>query len=112
MLWALLHDASEAYLVDLPRPIKRHSELGRLYREAERAVMAAVCQRFGLPIEEPESIGQADAVLLSTEMRDLMGRPPKGLETRAEPLSTHIVPWSPYYAENLFLEAFRALAGV
>ena len=34
-LWGLLHDASEAYLVDLPRPLKLLPEFAP-YREAER----------------------------------------------------------------------------
>lgn len=42
-LWALLHDASEAYLVDVPRPIKKQLPA---YVEAERRVMAAICARF------------------------------------------------------------------
>jgi hypothetical protein len=47
-LWALLHDASEAYLVDLPHPLKHRSELGKLYAAAEDRLQAAVCERFGL----------------------------------------------------------------
>src|SRR5262249_40412991 len=42
--WALLHDASEAYLVDLPHPIKHRSELGRLYAEAEAGLQQAICE--------------------------------------------------------------------
>src|SRR4051812_44303587 len=42
-LWALLHDASEAYLVDLPTPIKRTLEE---YRNAENRVMKAICRAF------------------------------------------------------------------
>ena len=52
-LWALLHDASEAYLVDLPHPIKHRSELGRLYAEAEAPLQDAILERFGLPREAP-----------------------------------------------------------
>jgi 5'-deoxynucleotidase YfbR-like HD superfamily hydrolase len=44
---ALLHDASEAYLVDLPHPLKHRSELGRLYAEAEDRLQVAICERFG-----------------------------------------------------------------
>jgi hypothetical protein len=63
-LWGLLHDASEAYLVDLPRPIKRHSEIGRLYREAEAVLMESICDRFNLAPVEPDSVGVADKAML------------------------------------------------
>ena len=45
VLWGLLHDASEAYLVDLPRPLKLLPEFA-LYREAERRLQRAVAVRF------------------------------------------------------------------
>ncbi len=69
--WGLLHDASEAYLIDLPRPLKRFSEMGRLYMEAESRVMSAVCERFGLSIQIPSIVERLDRVLLMTEKRDL-----------------------------------------
>ena len=47
-LWGLLHDASEAYLVDLPHPLKHRSELGRQYREAEGRLEEVLLERFGL----------------------------------------------------------------
>ena len=56
-LWGLLHDASEAYLVDLPRPLKLLPEFAP-YREAERRLQRAVALRFGLPPDQPE-IGRA-----------------------------------------------------
>src|SRR6266540_4351103 len=56
VLWALLHDATEAYLVDLPHPLKHRSELGRLYRAAEAAVQDAVCRRFELALEPPPAL--------------------------------------------------------
>jgi hypothetical protein len=42
----LLHDASEAYLVDVPRPIKKL--LGG-YKEIESRLMRVIEERFGLP---------------------------------------------------------------
>src|ERR1039457_6405429 len=54
-LWGLLHDASEAYLVDLPRPLKLLPEFAP-YREAERRSQRAVAVRFGLPEEQPASV--------------------------------------------------------
>lgn len=44
-LWGLLHDASEAYVVDLPRPIKRQLPE---YAEIEGLVQFAIAEHFGL----------------------------------------------------------------
>jgi 5'-deoxynucleotidase YfbR-like HD superfamily hydrolase len=70
-LWGLLHDASEAYLVDLPSPLKRHPEM-EAYREAERLVMEAVAVKFGLAGPMPESVHKADRMLCVAEARELL----------------------------------------
>lgn len=118
-LWGLLHDASEAYLGDIPRPIKRHSSMW-IYSEAEQQVMAAVASRFGLggapegDWNMPRSVHRADEVLLATEARDLMGN--SALErwdslTGIEPLEDPIVPWAPKMAAFLFMARFKELTG-
>jgi len=111
-LWGLLHDASEAYLVDLPTPLKSDPTIGHAYRIAEARIMAVICQRFDLPIHEPAEVRTADAVLLATEVRDLMaGRPAhwgNGQITQP-PLREKIEPWEPRRAEWAFLQAFGAL---
>lgn len=122
-LWGLLHDASEAYLCDLPRPIKRNTGL-RAYREVEEVVQDVILTRFGL-LEEapsgfllwprftfPESVHHADEILLATEARDLMGN--ACLERWSsldgvKPLPTVILPWAPAVAKQEFLTRFRAL---
>ena len=70
-LWGVLHDASEAYLVDVPRPLK-HSGKFQAYLEMEEVMQRAICERFGLSPVEPASVKRADKILLSTEARDLM----------------------------------------
>ena len=114
-LWGLLHDAAEAYLVDLPRPIKRHGEIGQMYREVERRLMAAICERFGLTINEPESVGAADKILLSIEARDLMAPLLPGWEKwlaligdRTERITDTLTPSD---AESQFLLRFKQLGG-
>jgi len=71
-LAGLLHDASEAYLVDLPTPVKRSMPD---YDRFEREVEACVEERFGLPPGSIRSaiVKDADLVMLATEKRDLMG---------------------------------------
>ena len=110
-LWALLHDASEAYLVDVPRPIKRAVGM-EAYREAERGLQRVICRRFGLPEEEPVAVRLADQTLLSTEARDLM--PPNEEywgQWRADfpPLERRIEPWSSYSAKLSFLQWWERL---
>lgn len=71
-LWALLHDAAEAYLNDIPKPLKELPEMAP-YREAEARMMRAICERFLLPFEEPEEVRRADRWMLGIEARDLFG---------------------------------------
>lgn len=110
--WGLLHDASEAYLVDLPTPLKVTARLGDPYREAERRLMRAVCKRFGLPVDEPTSVRAADAVLLATEVRDLMhGDRDYWRKINALPLTERIRPWGDGVAEWEFLRRYQELGG-
>jgi 5'-nucleotidase len=110
-LWGLLHDAAEAYLVDLPRPIKRFSEIGTHYKKAENALIAVVCERFGLPLAEPASVKTADNIMLITEKRDLMSKSPEEWieERTSKPLPGVITPWSPSMAKAEFLRRFEEL---
>lgn len=107
-LWGLLHDAAEAYLVDVPRPIKRFL-VG--YAEIEHDVMRVVCERFGLPLEEPPSVALADSVLVLTEARDLAKRPVTAKHPAAMALPGRIRPWTWQRAEREFLARFRELGG-
>lgn len=118
MFAALLHDASEAYCVDVPRPLKPYLTG---YKEIEHGVMLAIEEWAGIGTDgrssvcEDPAIKRADEVLLMTEARDLMGKPPapwghaQGMP--AEPLPNKLLPWSPYLAEREFLREYNMLKG-
>jgi len=123
--WALLHDASEAYVGDVVWPLKQ-SEHMRGYKIIEANVMRAICERFKLGGTEPAIVKHADLVLLATEKRDLMrerdgvGRQVDALEKNAalerlgpwacdavKPLPEPIYPWLPYLSKHRFLLLFN-----
>ncbi|MGB6213678.1 phosphohydrolase [Pseudomonas mandelii] len=66
-LSALIHDATEAYLGDMTRPLKA---LMPEYRNAEQRVWITICDRFNIPQVLPESVIRAYMVALATERRD------------------------------------------
>lgn len=69
--YALLHDASEAYLGDVVAPLKRSSALAG-YREIEARVQAAIYRAVGLDANAvPETVHAADLVALQIEGRAL-----------------------------------------
>lgn len=104
MLEGLLHDASEAYLGDIATPIKPYLQN---YKELEFGIMWYIAKKFNL-CELWESVSkQADAIMLATEIRDLM--PVGDYGELATPLGTEIYPLSPNKVEQLFLENFYAL---
>lgn len=109
-LWGLLHDAAEAYLIDVPRPLKGTPDLAA-YRMAEHNAMRAICEAFDLPLEMPAVVAEADDILLATEARDLL--PPSLLEQwtppTAQPIPFPITPRPWDTAERQFLNMFREL---
>ena len=105
-LWGLLHDASEAYLADIPRPIK---SLLPGYKDREKQVMEGICNKFGLPIVEPPDVKTADNVMLATEMRDLMPNMDESPPDCPEPEEWNIEPWHFDAAKKIFLQRFDEL---
>lgn len=103
-LAGLLHDAAEAYIGDVSKPLKA---LLPDYRAVEQRVEAAVLSHFGLPPRLPSCVHIADLVALRTEQRDLMG-----VHTVVDgigPLNERIAPMPPREARRAFLARFAEL---
>jgi len=109
-LVALLHDASEAYLVDLPRPIKKMTEMAA-YSKAETKCWLAIVEAL-IPRGahwDPQAIKSIDNVMLATEKRDLMPARSKEWGPLPSPLSGIISPWTPAEAKEAFLTRYNEL---
>jgi hypothetical protein len=107
-LWALLHDASEAYLRDIAKPVKEQPAF-EAYKLAEDRLNRVIADAFSLGWPMPDSIKTADAVLLATERRDFIQHRGLAWNVGAEPHSARIVPWPPELAESCFLERYGQL---
>lgn len=89
----LMHDASEAYLVDLPRPVK-YNVVG--YDELEEKLTNVILDFFDIK-PTPEdwlAVKAADDSLCMTEARDLMGDP-QDWALKAKPAEFYVIPWHP-----------------
>lgn len=109
-LWLLLHDASEAYLTDMIRPLKPFMPQ---YRSAEDRVQWAAYQRFGLdPAVEPREVKQLDKRIVLDERARVM-RPTDEVwdygSEATQPLGVTLQLWSWRQAELEFLVLFREL---
>lgn len=87
-LEALFHDASEAYLVDIPAPLKRLPEFSG-YLAIEKRVESAIAERFGLVYPWPDEVKWADARALVIEARHIMAPLAPGMWDLGEPLTDH-----------------------
>lgn len=105
-LWGLLHDAAEAYITDLPRPLKL--ELPK-YRAIEKNLMGAICSRFGLVPEMPSIVKKADNIMLATELKQVMANVPVEIDFGEKPIAIEIVPVDQELAKKIFLEKFEDL---
>lgn len=117
-LAGLLHDATEAYVGDMIRPIKKYIPA---FEALEEGVWLAIADRFGLAVDLPPSVKYADDAVLKAEARDLLlpfgtpkfdfivAEPPAGLSV-FDP-ERGIEPMPPMVAEAAFLARFASLTG-
>lgn len=109
-LAGLLHDASEAYLCDLPRPIKRSGGFAAAYLTAEFALERVIAVRFCFEFPYDPAIHSADNKLLGTEAVQLMAPLHPDWRDRCEPIEGLVLPcWSPEDAREQFLSRYFAI---
>lgn len=114
--WALMHDAAEAYLSDVTRPIKRRvhvvvRDAVRTFSDVEHEILDMIATRYGLQQPMPKAeIEYGDMVMLATERRDLLHSTEDSWCCDGhEPLPQKIEPRGPEVAEADFLAMARVL---
>lgn len=107
-LEALMHDAAEAFLGDITRPLKQMlPDYKRIEGEVERAIFS----RFGIPTPLPREVKKADLRVLAAEQRQIM--PPgtdnwlRGQDVVPAPIVVRNL--SPEEAKSEWLARFEAL---
>lgn len=108
-LAALLHDASEAYMNDISRPVKYSF---KLFKEIEARLMGAVVDRFNLHGADWRIVNKADNVMLATEAYQLMPSKGEGWHLPEEKLDYSIsMNHSMADVEETFITTFKKYGG-
>jgi len=107
---ALLHDAAEAFVGDMPKPLK---VMCPDYQAIEKRVERAVLDRFGVSLPLDPSIKEADIRMLRTEQAQLFRNADVWTETHGRTVveGLKIVGLTPADAFNLFIDRFEVLTG-
>lgn len=104
----LLHDADEAYLIDLPKPVKN---LCPDYQKLEGSVRSAIVARFMLSLSDhtKAKVKELDNRILITERDVLLGGAIEPWVNEPEPLPTLLPCWDWQTAKRKFLEMYAKL---
>jgi uncharacterized protein len=107
-LAALLHDSAEAYLLDVPTPIKRRLSG---YKDIEDKLMALIAKKFGFSYPLAKEIKDIDARMLQLEWDYLMLKTPISTTSKAEQVLQEMLVdyWTPEESKNMFLMSFKNL---
>ncbi len=101
-LSGLLHDAPEAYIGDVSKPLKA---LLPEYQQIEQFYHAEIDQQFNVTTEHP-AIKEADLRMLITEAK-AFGLPLDEFP-KVAPFNIEVERWTPKQAEQIFLSCFKA----
>jgi hypothetical protein len=106
---ALMHDAPEAYVVDVPRPVKRL--IGQAYVELESRFAAAISNKFKCNIYSLDGrIVDVDNQILHDERQQLMCSDDPDWSLGTDPIGIELLCLSPEQAKLLFLDAYNRLS--
>lgn len=106
-LEALLHDAAEAYINDLSRPLKHHPNI-QGYVDTEHAIEKVIAERFRIVYPMSPEVKDVDNRMVCTEARQLMA---EHAWTEGHPrFELGVLPWwGPEEATLQYLDRFHAL---
>ena len=111
-----MHDATEAYLADIARPVKHTLGFGEVYRECEARLWSTIAGKWDLPDPISDEVHAVDDLILANEIRFLMPEHEvygTWYDTKTYPPMPRgfFDPWSTNYAENSFLWRYHELTG-
>jgi hypothetical protein len=111
--WGLMHDASEAYLGDMPKPLKN---LDKFYQGIEAVFMDVLARKYHLkPVRQPQEVHTADMDVFLRERKVLWG--PGVYEWRLtntppeDTLGLDVLGLPSRQADELFLATFERVFG-
>lgn len=107
-LWALLHDAPEAYIGDMVRPLKKHMPD---FMAADDRITAVIALKYGLDgTVIPADVTAMDIQICLNERNALLGTPPMEWAIDGDPIpNVTIHAWDWQMAELQYLERFHEL---
>ena len=110
-LQGLVHDGSEAYMADIPTPLKRH-DFFKGYRDCERTLQNMIYEKFGAhPGPMCGDVEKADHYMCVVEGLSFMPQVEGSYWTEYRDQVTVRVSdvWSAQEAEKMFLERYHFL---
>ena len=105
----ILHDASEGYMLDVPKPLK--NLIGECYEPYEHNLQSVIFDRFGLTGEDTSKIKYWDNLMYDMEAAALRDNNYAMLQqtnrivmrTIGVPFADHLLIWPPELAEFIYL---------
>lgn len=74
-LVALMHDAAEAYVGDLIRPLKHSKEFAKPFSDVERINESIIFKKYGLKFPFPKCVKKADESVTAAEVNSIINMP-------------------------------------
>lgn len=110
LMVALLHDASEAYMGDVVRPLKQHLPD---FMAIESKIIEVIYRKYNLPPGMPDWLRDMDTRITLDEKNQIMSRSGNAWSIdELQPLGVVMPLWSPEDAAKRFIQEFERLCAM